>query len=170
MKKNKLAGWIYHTRIISWLSRTYYSTLTLISPKLNTQARYRQAFGKRLNLTSPKTFNEKLLWLKLYRYNKDPLVAKCADKYAVREYIKDAGCEHILNELYAAYDSPKEVPWSTLPERFVLKWNFGAGMNVVCKNKNELDIKATTKKLKKWQKSKCWLWFSEIQYKYAPKS
>ena len=54
-----------------------------------------KAFGKPLNLQAPST-NEKINHLKLNGYSRNALVKQCADKYAVRQYIKDQGCEEIL--------------------------------------------------------------------------
>lgn len=147
----------------------YASALTVISPTLNTKYRYKKGFGKKIDLKNPQTLNEKILWLKLNKYSNDPLVIQCADKYRVREYIKDCGCGDILNKLYGVYDSADEIPWDSLPNEFVLKWNFGAGMNIICADKSSLDIQKAKKQLKKWGKRKIWLPYSEMQYKYAPK-
>lgn len=151
------------------LRSSYFSLLTMLSPKLNTKARYKQVFKKKLDLKNPTTFNEKLLWLKLNNYIKNPLVFQCVDKYAVREYIKECGCEETLNDLIGVWDDAYDIPWETLPERFVLKWNFGAGYNIICKDKSKLDKEETLKKLKKWGKARYWLSHSEMQYKYVPK-
>jgi len=147
----------------------YASMLTVISPTLNTKYRYKKAFGKKLDLENPQTLNEKILWLKLKKYSKDPLVIKCADKYRVREYVKECGCGDILNELYGVYDSADEIPWESLPNEFVLKWNFGAGMNVVCTDKSKMNRDEVLKQMKKWGKRKIWLPYSEMQYADAPK-
>ena len=146
-----------------------YQTLSIISPTLNTKVRYKAVFKKKMDLNNPKTFKEKLLTLKLKRYIKDPLVVKCADKYAVREYIKEQGCENILIPLLASYDNAKDIEWERLPESFVIKWNFGCGFNIICPNKSKLDITATTKKLNYWKKDKSYLNYSEMQYRKAPK-
>ena len=142
---------------------------TLISPKLNTYLRFRQANGFFPNLNDPRTFTEKLVWLKLNNYMHNPLVIKCADKYRVREYVEECGCKETLNELIGVYDSVDMIPWDSLPKKFVLKWNFGAGMNVICQDKETLNISEISKKLKKWGKNKYWLNHSEMQYKYTPK-
>ncbi len=147
----------------------YFSVLTLISPELNTRARYKSVYGTVLDLDSPRTFSEKLLWLKLKDYISNPLVIQCADKYRVRKYIEDCGCGDILNELYGVYDSAQDIPWGDLPESFVLKWNFGAGMNIVVKEKSRLDVSETVQKLEKWGKVKYWLPHSEMQYKKTEK-
>ena len=156
-------------RTYSWLREGYYSFLTIISPELNTRAWYRHVFGKRINLTNPSTFNEKLLWLKLNDYINNPLVIQCADKYWVREYVTKCGYSELLNEIYGVYSSVDDIEWDKFPDKFVLKWNFGAGMNVICLDKTKLNLDETTRKLKKWQKKKCWLLTSEMQYKYAQK-
>ena len=147
----------------------FWSALTLISPTLNTKVLYRKKFKKKLNLKQPKTLNEKLLWLKLNKYMTDPLVIKCADKYKVREYIEDCGCKEILNELYGVYDTPDNINWEELPDKFALKWNFGAGYNIIGDDKSKLDKEQTIEQLRKWGKTKCWLTHSEMQYKYIPK-
>ena len=146
-----------------------YKVLTVISPTLNTKARYFAAFHKRLNLDKPQTLNEKILWLKLKRYMNDDLVIQCADKYRVREYVKKCGCGDILVDLYGVYDTVDEIDWDTLPNEFVLKWNFGAGFNIICTNKAELDKEETLNTLRKWEKNRYWLTHSEMQYKKIPK-
>ena len=142
------------------------SGLTIISPTLSTKFSYRVSKGKPINLSEPKTLDEKISWLKLNTYYRNPLISQCADKYAVREYIESCGCPEILNELYGVYGSVDEIPWDRLPSSFVLKWNMGCGYNIICPNKKELDIKDTIEKLKKWGRSKFHLPGAEMQYKY----
>lgn len=143
--------------------------ISLISPTLNTKIVYFVAFKKKLNLESPKTLKEKLLVLKLKRYCTDPLVVQCADKYAVREYIKANKCDDILIPLIATYDNANEIVWEKLPNSFVIKWNFGCGFNIICPNKEQVDVKQTIKKLNKWKKDKSYLTVSEMQYHRAEK-
>lgn len=159
LKKSKLIRNIYDKALIY-----YFRTLTLISPELNTKATYKHKFKKKLNLENPQSFHEKLLKLKLTRYNSDPLVKQCADKYAVREYIKDCGLEHILVPLLASYDKPEDIDFNSLPEQFAMKWNFGCGYNIICPDKSKLNYKETIKKLKKWSKERMYLISSEMQY------
>ena len=143
----------------------FYSTLTNISPILNTQIRYLRINKKFANLKNPKTFSEKISWLKLYKYRFDPLIKKCADKWLVREYLKECGLENLLNDVYKIYKTPEEIDWQNLPDKFVLKWNFGSGYNYICTDKNKIDICQATAILKNWQNKKYWLLYSEFQYK-----
>ena len=152
-----------------WINNMFFCGLTVISPVLNTKMRYYLANNKKLDLKNPKVFSEKLLWLKLNKYMNNPLVIQCADKYKVREYVESVGCGDLLNDLIGVYDRAEYIPWESLPEKFVLKWNFGAGMNIICKNKADMNKSDVIKQLKNWGNNKYWLPFSEMQYKYIPK-
>lgn len=151
------------------VAQIFRSILTLISPEMNTRICYRVKFKRSINLDSPTTFNEKILWLKLNEYNGNSLIKKCADKYEVREYIKEKDCQDILNPLLAVYENPEQIEWDRLPDAFVLKWNFGCGLNIVCRDKSKLDIISTIKELKKMKKVNAYLPYSEIQYKNVKK-
>ena len=153
-------------KIKAWVGEKMFSACTIISPELNTRLRYRRVFKKKLDLDNPRTFNEKVLWLKLKKYMTNPLVIACADKYKVRQYVKDCGLSEILVPLIAVYDKATDIVWEQLPESFVLKWNFGATMNIVCPDKTRLNSAQTIKKLEDWGKVKYWLPFAEMQYKY----
>lgn len=143
--------------------------LSIISPQLNTQYSYFLFRRNFLNLSNPKTFSEKLSWLKLNRYNNDEIVKICSDKLAVRQYVKENGLEYMLNKIIAVYEKPEDILWDKLPDKFVLKWNFGSGYNYICQSKDALDIPYVIKKLNNWKKSKFWLFFSELQYKVNKK-
>ena len=150
-----------------FISYSYFrKLLTIISPTLNTIVTFRISKGKPINLKNPKTFDEKLSWLKLNTYYKNPLVSKCADKYAVREYVSSCGFGEILNELYGVYNSADEINWDKLPNKFALKWNMGCGHNIFCRDKNSFDIDSAVKILSKWRRTKYYLNNAELQYKY----
>ena len=61
----------------------------ITSPEFMSKVYYRIFLKEKLDLKNPKTFNEKLQWLKLYNWPQNDLVIKCSDKYLVREYIKN---------------------------------------------------------------------------------
>ena len=44
------------------------SQLSFVSPELVSRIRYKRSFGRKLDLNNPKYFNEKLMWLKLKKY------------------------------------------------------------------------------------------------------
>ena len=84
--------------------------------------------GKHLNLQSPKYFDEKIWWLKLH--NRDPLLTKCSDKYAVREYVKECDYENILIPQYAVLDSVKQLDFDKYHEEIVVKCTHNSGGHV----------------------------------------
>ncbi|MRX73001.1 glycosyltransferase [Bacillus lacus] len=123
-----------------------------ISPKAVFQALFYIKHKYKLNIDNPKTYNEKLNWMKLYYKNE--LMPLCTDKYTVRQYVKDCGCEEILNELlWEGYDA-RDIPFEDLPQRFVIKVTHGSGNNIICTNKDSLDKKRTIKHVNKWLKQK----------------
>lgn len=144
---------------------TYLSILTIISPKLNTKVFYEKRMGKKLDLDNPKDLNEKIQWLKLYKLYPNKLITKCADKVEVREYVKEKGCEELLTHIINIYNSANDIDFSSLPNKYVLKWNFGSGYNIVCTDKSKLNTRVTKKLLEKWGKSKFHLYNAEMHYK-----
>lgn len=153
--------------VINKLTYWFKCMLTILSPKLNTRVIYFCKFKKPINLKNPQTLDEKIQWLKFHDYKDNTLVRDCADKYAVRKYIESCGCPEILNELYASYDSVDEIPWDKLPNKFVIKWNFGCGQNLICFDKSKLDINEAGRLLRKWYKTRntFYLPYSELQYR-----
>jgi hypothetical protein len=103
--------------------------------------------GYKLNLDNPLTYNEKIQWLKLNDHK--PIYHTLADKFLVRQYVKDKIGEHHLIPLIATWDNPEDVDFSTLPNSFVIKCNHNSGRGMIlCKDKNELDIKKTYQEIK----------------------
>lgn len=62
--------------------------LSFVPDKTMIKFQYRIKMGRKLNLKNPQRYTEKLQWYKLY-YRK-PIMAKCADKYEVRQYIENS--------------------------------------------------------------------------------
>ena len=118
----------------------------------------------KLNLKDPKTFNEKIQWLKLYEWPINDLAIKCSDKYLVREYLEENGLQAYENKLLGVYDNAKDIDWSKLPDKFVLKCNHGCAYNIICTDKNKLDKKKAVKTLNKWLKEDFGKFNAEIHY------
>lgn len=116
------------------------------------------------NLKNPKTFNEKTTWIKINNYNNNMLVSKCSDKYSVREYLKEKGCPEILNKLYGVYDNFEQIDFNKLPNKFVLKCTHGCGYNIICNDKNKLNLDMSKRKVNKWMKEKYGLATTELHY------
>lgn len=125
--------------------------------------RYWALMGKRLNLKNPKTFNEKLQWLKLY--DRKPEYTKMVDKYKVREYIRETIGEEYLIPLLGVWNNVDEIDFDKLPNEFVLKCNHDSGGLVICKDKSKLDINEAKAKLKKCLKNDFYKLTREWPYK-----
>ena len=149
------------------LAGAFRSGLTLISPKLNTKVTYFVKFHKRLDLSNPVRFDEKLQWLKFNTYWNNPLVKQCADKFKVRDYIEKCGLNSILNELIAVYETPEQIEWDKLPKSFALKLNVGCGFNHIIADKSKEDFVSIKKETERWirQSKTQYLAYSEMQYK-----
>jgi hypothetical protein len=124
---------------------------------------YRLKFGRSLNLDAPKSFNEKLQWLKLY--DRRPEYSMMVDKAEVKKYVAGIiGEEHIIPTL-AVYNRVEEIDFDALPNQFVLKCTHDSGGIVICKDKETLDKKAAIKKLKKGLKTNYFYQNREWVYK-----
>lgn len=104
--------------------------------------------GKILNLENPQTFNEKIQWLKLY--DSTPLKTKLADKYLVREYVKEKIGEEYLIPLLGVWQNPDDINFDELPEKFVLKTNHGSGWNIIVKDKSKINVEQAKSQLNEW--------------------
>ena len=102
-------------------------------------------FGKKLDLKNPKTFNEKLQWLKLY--DRNPAYCKMVDKYEVKKYVADIIGDEYIVPCYGVWDSFDEIDFSALPEQFVLKCTHGCGGIYICKDRNQFDYKSAKKEI-----------------------
>ena len=137
--------------------------------KLNDEEYIKQMFklkmGYELDLDNPKTYNEKLQWLKLYDRNPDyiPMV----DKYLSKEYVaKRIGNEYVV-PLYGVWDSFDEIDFDTLPDEFVLKTTHDCGGVVVCKDKNSFDKEKAKAFLEKHLKHEYFYHCREWPYKHV---
>lgn len=95
--------------------------------------------GYELDLDNPKTFNEKLQWLKLH--NRNPIYTTMVDKYLSKEYVAERIGEKYVAKLFGVWDSFDDIDFDSLPEQFVLKTTQDCGGVVVCKDKRALDKK-----------------------------
>ncbi|MGB8452075.1 MAG: ATP-grasp fold amidoligase family protein [Anaerocolumna sp.] len=131
---------------------TPFNLLYKISPELNIKILFWLKCRYKLNLKNPVTYNEKLQWIKFY--NKNPLMPKCCDKYTVREYVESKGCGAILNVLIWEGFNPGDIPFDSLPERFVIKVTHGSTFNIICTDKSKLNQQDVIANCKKWLKVK----------------
>ncbi|MBO5952772.1 MAG: glycosyl transferase [Oscillospiraceae bacterium] len=138
--------------------------LSFLPDKLYLQLYYFAKFKKPCNFKNPKTFNEKLQWLKLY--DRNPLYSELVDKYEVRKHIAAAvGEEHLISLLGGPWESFDEINFDALPDQFVLKCTHDSGGLVICRDKSKLDLAAARRKIEKSLKQNYYLLAREFAYK-----
>ena len=145
LKRNELITCSYEI-----IENKFRTLLYNISPVLLAKYRYIIKMGRLPNFGTPKSFDEKLLWLMLYW--RHPLKTQCADKYAVRRYVEEHGLGYMLPELLGVYEKSIEINYDSFPERFVLKCTHGCGYNIICEDKKLLDREEVKRKIDKWMR------------------
>lgn len=102
------------------------------------------------NLKNPRSFNEKVNWLKLNYH--DPLVTQCCDKYSVKQYAANLIGDKYILPVLGAWDEAADIDFSALSESFVIKVNWSSGFNIIVRNKGELDERIARERIAAWMK------------------
>lgn len=138
------------------------------SDKTYLRIMYWVRMGKRLNLKHPKTFSEKLQWLKLY--DRRPEYTIMVDKVKAKEYVASKlGDEYIIPTL-GVWDDPDKIDFNALPDRFVLKCNHNSGLGMyICKDKSKMDVEKVKEELRKGLAQDYFINNREWPYKDVPR-
>ena len=99
-------------------------------------SRYYTHTGKKLNLDTPQTFNDKLNWLKLYYHNPD--LTNMVDKIEAKRYVAGIIGEEYIIPTLGVWNRPEDIEWDILPNQFVLKCNHNSSVHI-CKDKSKVD-------------------------------
>lgn len=135
----------------------------LIPDRIYLQIVYFRHFKKFIDFDNPKTFNEKIQWLKL-NYRKEEYT-NLVDKYRVKQYItKLIGEEYVIPTL-GVWNNVDDIDFKSLPEKFVLKCNNDSGGIVICKNKKDFDEVKAKSFLKERLKNNGYWYGREWPYK-----
>lgn len=136
-------------------------------PKTAMVLNYYRKIHRFPDLANPRTLNEKIQWLKLHGDNR--AIARLADKYAVRKYVRDRGLGDMLVPLCGKWDSVAglRAAWPGLEAPFVLKANNSCQTVLVVKDKEAADLDAVCSTLQEWLSDRTfWGLFVEPHYKY----
>jgi len=118
------------------------------------------------NLITPRDYSEYIFKDILLNKNHDRRVL--ADKYRVRDVLKQKGYEFLLPELYGSWLDANDIDFDKLPNQFALKCNHGCGYNIICSNKSELDKQSTIEQLNKWMSEKHPVYFESHYRQIEP--
>ena len=124
---------------------------------------YRIRFNKKINLDEPKTFNEKLQWLKLN--DRKEIYTTLVDKYEVKKEILNKIGEEYLIPTIGVYDKFEDIEFDKLPNQFVIKCTHDSGGVFICKDKSNFNIKSVRNKIKKHMKKNFYYHGREWPYK-----
>lgn len=164
MKIQKLKNnpWLLLSFILKKIAR-------IVPDKIQLSLLHRVYVGKFINWNNPKTFTEKLQWLKIY--NRKPEYTLMVDKYAVKDYVANIIGEEYIIPTLGVWNSPEEIDWDSLPQQFVLKTTHGGGSNGVwiCKDKSMFDRQKCVKEMHRSLKTDLYWKFREWPYKDVPK-
>ena len=137
--------------------------LRLLPDSLYISLLYKKNVGVWPNLYNPKTFTEKIQWLKLH--NRKPEFSVMVDKFLVKDYVaKRIGEQYIIPTL-ATWNRVEDIDVSKLPNQFVLKWNHDSGSIVICKDKTKFNIDEARRKLASGQRKNGFWYGREWPYK-----
>lgn len=125
---------------LKWLS-------DYIPDKIFLKCAYKAYFNKSLNLKCPKTYTEKLQWLKLYDHK--PIYSTMVDKYAVKQYVADIIGEEYIIKTLGVWNTFDEINFEKLPKQFVLKCTHDSAGLVICKDKEKLNLSEAKNKIMK---------------------
>lgn len=127
---------------------------------------YRGITGKKMNWNNPKTFNEKLQWLKIN--DRKPIYSRMVDKYGVRKLITEKLGKEYLFPCYGVWKRFDDINFDKLPNEFVLKCTHDSHSVIICKDKNRIDLKKVKTKLEKALKRNFYYEGRQWPYKNVP--
>lgn len=125
--------------------------------------RWKVRFGKDLNLENPKTFNEKMQWLKLY--NRKLEYTTFVDKYEVKKYVASVIGEEYIIPTLGLYGRFSDIDFNKLPDQFVIKCTHDSGSTIVVRDKNRMNKMAVKKKIDRALKKNYYYSSREWPYK-----
>ena len=145
------------------IQNTIVCALKFVPDEVYLKIIYRIKVGKKLDLTNPKTYTEKLQWLKLH--DRKPVYTTMVDKYAAKQYIASIVGEEYVIPTLGVWEDFDSIDFNTLPDKFVLKCTHDSGGLVMCTNKALLDIDNARSKIEKSLKTNFYWVGREWPYK-----
>ena len=137
--------------------------LRFLPDKIYLQIYYFAQFKRFINFKAPKTYNEKLQWLKIN--DRNPEYTKMVDKYEAKEYVsKIIGEEYIIPTL-GIWDKFEEIDFDKLPNQFVLKCTHDSEGLVIVKDKSKMNMEEAKEKIEKAMKYNFFYIGREYPYK-----
>lgn len=161
MTIEQIKRWIKHpTRFILALITRFGKRLP---DSVYLQFKFYEVFGRKLDLKNPKTFNEKLQWLKLN--DRKPEYTTMVDKVEAKKWVAERIGEQYIIPTIGVWERAEDIEFDSLPDQFVLKTNHDSGAVIICKDKSKLDQKETKRRLSEALKRDFYYYGREWPYK-----
>ena len=135
----------------------------ILPDKLYLSLLFYHHFHRWMDWKNPKTFNEKLQWLKLH--DRKPEYTRMVDKYLVRDYIKEMIGEQYLIPLLGHFEKFDDIDFKQLPNQFVLKCNHGSHCSMICQDKDSFNKDEARQNFDRWLKKNYFWVYREYPYK-----
>ena len=148
----------YRTRILDSLG-----TYNHLSDEAYLRKMYKFWMGKELNLNDPKTYTEKIQWLKLY--DRKPIYTTMVDKCEAKKYVAERIGEQYIIPTLGVWDKFEDIDFNSLPNQFVLKCTHDSGGLVIVRDKSTFNESRARKKINKCLKTEYFYHGREWPYK-----
>ncbi len=125
--------------------------------------RFRKKHGYPLNLENPRTFSEKIQWIKINGHLER--FSGYTDKSTVREYVREKAGEEVLIPAFGVFDRFSDIDLESLPDSFVMKATHGCGWNIFVRDKRAVDWSSVGKQMRQWLRSNYYRKRGEANYK-----
>jgi hypothetical protein len=139
--------------------------LRWLSDEAFLKLQYKIRTGLTLNLDNPRTFNEKLQYLKIN--DRRPEYTMMVDKHSVKEYVAGRFGEEFIIPTLGVWEHFDEIDFAKLPEKFVLKCTHDSGTIVICRDKARFDREAAKKIIEKRLRREFYSNYREWPYKHC---
>jgi len=107
--------------------------------------KFSKSMGYKISLKNPRTFSEKMQWLKLY--DRREIYTTMVDKYKAKRFVAGKLGDDIIIPTLGVWESFEHIDFERLPTSFVLKCTHDSGGLIICKDKKDLDVEKARQKL-----------------------
>lgn len=140
------------TNIKKRLKEQFFPIIEYITNYKHEKKDFFQNHGYELNLKNPRSFNEKIVWKKLY--DRNPLLPVVADKYRCRFYVEEIlgkeQAQEILIPLFCVTHEPETIPFDSFREPYIIKPNNASGRHIFVKDIKIVNRQEVIKKCIEW--------------------
>ncbi len=127
---------------------------------------FRMGHGSYPNIFRPRSFSEKIQHRKIF--DRRPIMATLADKYAVRDFVRQRLGDAVLTQVYHVTADPRDIPLASLPDSFVLKPTHGCGWLEIVRDKSSVDVLHLQRQCADWLSRNFFYVAGEWVYKTIP--